>query len=139
MPVERKAYRAVPAIVIPTILLPALYQPVCTIPENASEGAVAEPSATFICPVVVEFPFIVKPPSAAPLPIVEEAAARSPPLRNDIPLTDIAVEDAYGMVVAPVSEKKEEVARAVGTPEAPVTLARMEFAAIAESPAVPAE
>jgi hypothetical protein len=42
------------------------------------------------------------------------------------------------MVVAPVSEKKLEVARAVGTPEAPVTLARMEFAAMAESPAAPA-
>lgn len=48
-----------------------------------------------------------------------------------------AVEEAYGIVVAPVREKNEEVARAVGTPEAPVTLARMEFAAIAVRPAEP--
>ena len=50
-----------------------------------------------------------------------------------------AVELAYVIVVAPVSEKKEEVARAVGTAEPLVMLARMELAAMAESPAVPAE
>ncbi len=50
-----------------------------------------------------------------------------------------AVELAYVIVVAPVSEKKDEVASAVGTPEAPVTFARMEFAAMAVRPAVPAE
>jgi hypothetical protein len=49
-----------------------------------------------------------------------------------------AVELAYGIVVAPVSEKKLEVASAVGAAEPPVTFARMELAAIAESAALPA-
>jgi hypothetical protein len=72
--------------------------------------------------------------------VVEESAMRLPklPMVEEAYAAEKEVEDAYGMVVAPVREKNEEVARAVGTPEAPLTLARMELAAIAESPAVPA-
>jgi hypothetical protein len=54
-------------------------------------------------PVVVAPPLIVRP--SEPLPIVEDAYARSPPFKNEIPDTEIAVDDANGNIDA-----SEEVA-----------------------------
>ena len=51
--------------------------------------------STFRFAVVVAPPKTVRPPACAPLPMVEEAVAKIF-VRNDVPLTEIAVEDANG-------------------------------------------
>src|SRR3989344_2813508 len=72
---------------------------------EATGAAVPMPTlpAKYAFPVVVAPPRIVSPPVCAPLPMVEDAVAKMF-VRNDVPETVMAVEEAY--VITPFVEKK---------------------------------
>src|SRR3989338_2119768 len=75
--------------------------PIVIVPltSNLDDGLVV-PMPTFppkyAFPVVVAPPKIVRPVACPPAPIVEDASARKPPSKYDMPLTLMAVEEANG-------------------------------------------